>query len=223
MNARLNAAIEYGPLGVFLLTYVVGGRFLDEIDQILLATGAIMLATVVALSVAWTVQRRVPKVPLVSGVLLMVFGGLTLWLRDPVFIKMKPTIVYLLFTAVLLGGLALRRPLLKPVLGHAWQLTDVGWNALTRRFGLFFLVLAGLNELVWRTQSTDFWVNYKVFGTMGLIFVFTALQIGLVQRYEVREQAVPDDESRPPSAPEMLKDRPAADGDEADAGDQLQR
>jgi intracellular septation protein len=224
MNARLNAAIEYGPLGVFLLTYVVGGRFLDEIDQILLATAAIMLATVVALSVAWTVQRRVPKVPLVSGALLMVFGGLTLWLQDPVFIKMKPTIVYLLFTAVLLGGLAMRRPLLKPVLGHAWQLTDAGWNALTRRFGLFFLVLAGLNELVWRTQSTDFWVNYKVFGTMGLIFVFTALQIGLVQRYEIKEEATaPEDESSPGLASEMLEDRPAADGDEADAGDQLQR
>jgi intracellular septation protein len=163
-------------------------------------------------------------VPLVSGALLMVFGGLTLWLQDPVFIKMKPTIVYLLFTAVLLGGLAMRRPLLKPVLGHAWQLTDAGWNALTRRFGLFFLVLAGLNELVWRTQSTDFWVNYKVFGTMGLIFVFTALQIGLVQRYEIKEEATaPEDESSPGLASEMLEDRPAADGDEADAGDQLQR
>jgi intracellular septation protein len=195
MNARLNAAIEYGPLGVFLLTYVVGGRFLGEIDQILLATGAIMLATVVALSVAWTVQRRVPKVPLVSGGLLMVFGGLTLWLQDPVFIKMKPTIVYLLFAAVLLVGLALRRPLLKPLLGHAWQLTETGWNALTRRFGIFFLVLAGLNELVWRTQSTDFWVNYKVFGTMGLIFVFTALQIGLVQRYQIADEAAAEDES----------------------------
>jgi len=195
MNARLNAAIEYGPLGVFLVTYVGGGRFLDEIDQILLATAAIMLATVVALSVAGTVQRRVPRVPLVSGALLMVFGGLTLWLQDPVFIKMKPTIVYLLFAAVLLVGLAVRRPLLKPLLGHAWQLTDTGWNVLTRRFGLFFLVLAGLNELVWRTQSTDFWVSYKVFGTMGLIFVFTALQIGLIQRYQIPDRAASEDEA----------------------------
>jgi len=194
MNARLNIAIEYGPLGVFFLTYVVGGRFLDEIDQILLATAAIMLATAVALAVAWVVQRRVPKVALISGALLMVFGGLTLWLRDPVFLKMKPTMVYLLFSAVLFIGLALRRPLLKHVLGHAWRMTDRGWNLLTLRFGLFFLVLAGLNELVWRTQSTDFWVNYKVFGTIGLIFVFTALQLGLMQRHQPPDEAAPEDE-----------------------------
>jgi len=195
MNARLNVAIEYGPLGVFLVTYVIGGRFLDEIDQILVATAAIMLATAIAMAVAWTVQRRLPKVALISGALLMVFGGLTLWLRDPVFLKMKPTMVYLLFSAVLLVGLALRRPLLKPLLGHAWRLTDKGWNLLTLRFGLFFLVLAGLNEFVWRTQSTDFWVSYKVFGTMGLIFVFTALQIGLVQRHQLPDDTASEDES----------------------------
>ena len=187
MNARLNAAIEYGPLGVFFLTYFVAGIFP--------ATAAIMVAVVIALAVAWFTQRRVPKVPLASGVLLMVFGGLTLWLQDETFIKMKPTIIYVMFSAVLLTGLAFRRPLLKPVLGHAWQLTGTGWNFLTRRFGLFFLVLAGLNELVWRTQSTDFWVSYKVFGTMGLIFVFTALQIGLIQRYQLPAPAASEDES----------------------------
>ncbi len=215
MNARVNAAIEYGPLGVFLVTYWVAGIFP--------ATAAIMVATAVALSVAWVTQRRVPKVPLVSGVLLMVFGGLTLWLQDETFIKMKPTIIYVMFAAVLLVGLALGRPLLKPLLGHAWRLTDRGWNALTSRFGLFFLALAGLNELVWRTQSTDFWVNYKVFGTMGLIFVFTALQIGLVQRHQLPEEASMEDGSRPDSAPEMLEDRPAAEGDESESGNQLQR
>ena len=185
MTPRLNAAIEYGPLAVFLVAYVLGNRFLDDTGAILAATAAIMAATAVALSVAWFVQRRVPKVPLVSGVLLMLFGGLTLWLQDPVFIKMKPTMVYLLFSTVLLGGIALRRPLLKPLLGTAWQLDDAGWNKLTIRFGLFFLALAGLNELVWRTQSTDFWVTYKVFGTMGLILVFTMLQIGLINRHQI--------------------------------------
>lgn len=239
MNARLNAAIEYGPLGVFLATYWIAGRFLDEILQILVATAAIMAATVVALTVAWFVQRRLPKVALISGALLMVFGGLTLWLRDPVFLKMKPTMVYLLFSVVLIVGVALRRPLLKPLLGHAWRLTDRGWNIVTIRFALFFLVLAGLNEIVWRTQSTDFWVNYKVFGTTGLIFVFTALQIGLIQRHQLPEEATDERESarekgddmptaqegdsERPSAPELLEDRPAAEGDEADAGDQLQR
>jgi intracellular septation protein len=185
MTPRLNAAIEYGPLAVFLVAYFVGNRYLDDTGAILVGTAAIMAATVVALSVAWFVQRRVPKVPLISGVLLMVFGGLTLWLQDPVFFKMKPTIVYLLFSTVLLGGLAMRRPLLKSLLGTAWQLDDTGWRKLTLRFGLFFMAMAGLNELVWRTQTTDFWVSYKVFGTMGLILVFTMTQVGLIHRHQI--------------------------------------
>jgi len=195
MNSRLNAAIEYGPLAVFLVAYFVGNRYLDDIGAILAATAAIMVATVVALSVAWFVQRRVPKVPLVSGVLLMLFGGLTLWLQDPVFIKMKPTIVYLLFSVVLLGGAAMRRPLLKPLLGSAWQLDDAGWAKLTVRFGLFFMAMAGLNELVWRTQSTDFWVSYKVFGTMGLILVFTLLQVGMINRHTIEPETAPPGDS----------------------------
>ena len=189
MTPRLNAAIEYGPLAVFLAAYFIGNRYLDDIGAILAATAAIMVATVVALSVAWFVQHRVPKVPLISGGLLMVFGGLTLWLQDPVFIKMKPTIVYLLFSTVLVGGVAMRRPLLKPLLGNAWQLDDTGWTKLTIRFGLFFMVMAGLNELVWRTQTTDFWVSYKVFGTMGLILVFTMTQIGLIHRHQIQPES----------------------------------
>ncbi|MCK5622426.1 MAG: septation protein A [Alphaproteobacteria bacterium] len=189
MTPRLNAAIEYGPLAVFLAAYFIGNRYLDDIGAILAATAAIMVATVVALSVAWFVQHRVPKVPLISGGLLMVFGGLTLWLQDPVFIKMKPTIVYLLFSTVLVGGVAMRRPLLKPLLGNAWQLDDTGWTKLTIRFGLFFMAMAGLNELVWRTQTTDFWVSYKVFGTMGLILVFTMTQIGLIHRHQIQPES----------------------------------
>jgi intracellular septation protein len=189
MTPRLNAAIEYGPLAVFLAAYFIGNRYLDDIGAILAATAAIMVATVVALSVAWFVQHRVPKVPLISGGLLMVFGGLTLWLQDPVFIKMKPTIVYLLFSTVLVGGVAMRRPLLKPLLGNAWQLDDTGWTKLTIRFGLFFMVMAGLNELVWRTQTTDFWVSYKVFGTMGLILVFTMTQVGLIHRHQIQPES----------------------------------
>ena len=189
MTPRLNAAIEYGPLAVFLAAYFIGNRYLDDIGAILADTAAIMVATVVALSVAWFVQHRVPKVPLISGGLLMVFGGLTLWLQDPVFIKMKPTIVYLLFSTVLVGGVAMRRPLLKPLLGNAWQLDDTGWTKLTIRFGLFFMAMAGLNELVWRTQTTDFWVSYKVFGTMGLILVFTMTQIGLIHRHQIQPES----------------------------------
>ena len=190
MTPRLNAAIEYGPLAVFLAAYFIGNRYLDDIGAILAATAAIMVATVVALSVAWFVQHRVPKVPLISGGLLMLFGGLTLWLQDPIFIKMKPTIVYLLFSAVLLGGIAMGRPLLKPLLGNAWQLDDRGWVKLTVRFGLFFMTMAGLNELVWRTQSTDFWVSYKVFGTMALIVLFTITQVGLIHRHQIQPESI---------------------------------
>lgn len=177
MNSRTSALVEYGPLGVFFVTFWIAGIFP--------ATAAIMAATVVALAYAWIAERRIPKVPLFSGVLLMVFGGLTLWLQDETFIKMKPTIIYLMFASVLLIGIALRRPLLKPLLGQAWQLTDEGWAILTRRFGFFFIVLAGLNEVVWRTQSTDLWVTYKVFGTIVLIFAFTAAQVPLVQRHQL--------------------------------------
>lgn len=180
MTPRTSALVEYGPLGVFFVTFWVAGIFP--------ATAAIMAATAAALAYAWIAERRVPKVPLVSGVLLMVFGGLTLWLQDETFFKMKPTFVYLLFAAVLFIGLALRRPLLKPLLGQAWQLTDAGWRILTRRFGVFFLVLAGLNELVWRTQTTDLWVTYKVFGTILLIFVFTAAQLPMIQRHQAETE-----------------------------------
>ncbi len=177
MSPNLRAATEYGPLGVFVLTYWKFGIFP--------ATAAIMVAAVVALAVAWGLERRLPKVPLITAALLMVFGGLTLWLQDETFIKMKPTIIYLLFSAVLLGGLVLGRPLLKPLLGSSWRMDERGWFRLTLRFGLFFIAMAGLNEAVWRTQTTDFWVSYKVFGTIGLMLAFTASQIPLMTRHQL--------------------------------------
>ena len=130
-------------------------------------------------------ERRVPMVLVVTAVVVMVFGGLTLYLDDERFIKMKPTIVQALFAVVLLGGLMLRKPLLKPLLSAAWQLTDRGWQQLTLRFGLFFAVMAVVNEIVWRTQSTDFWVNYKIFGALALTFAFTASQARLIMRSQV--------------------------------------
>lgn len=179
MNPRLHAIIEYGPLGVFFVTYWLADIFV--------ATAAIMAATVVVLTVAWVTERRIPKLPLVSGVLLMVFGGLSLLLQDERFFKVKPTIIYLLFATVLVGAVAVRRSPLKALLGHALQLDDRGWTVLTLRFGFFFLVMAGLNELVWRTQSTDFWVNYKVFGSIILMFLFFILQAPLIQRHQQPE------------------------------------
>ena len=180
MNSKTRAAVEYGPLGIFFVTFWVFGIFP--------ATAAIMVATVVALTVAWVAERRVPKVPLVSGALIVVAGGLTLWLQDETFLKMKPTVLYMMFTAVLLGGLIAGRPLLKPLLGSSWRMDERGWFLLTLRFGLFFIVMAGLNELVWRTQTTGFWVNYKMFGTIGLMLVFTALQVPLITRHQLPEE-----------------------------------
>jgi intracellular septation protein len=125
----------------------------------------------------------VPLLPLITAIVVGVFGGLTLWLEDETFIKMKPTIVNALIAGVLIGGLAFGKPLLKHVLGAAWHMNEVGWRVLTGRFAAFFVLLACLNELVWRTQSTDFWVNFKVFGLIGLTFLFVLAQIPLINRY----------------------------------------
>ena len=179
-NAALRLALEVGPLVVFFL---VNARV-----DIYWATGAFMVAIVVSLAVSRTVERRFPVMPLVTAVFVLVFGGLTLALQDELFIKLKPTIVNALFGAILLGGLATGRALLKPVFGTGLELDDDGWRALTLRFGLFFLFLAGLNEVVWRSVSTDAWVSFKVFGLMPLTFVFFLLQAPLLRRHGPRPE-----------------------------------
>jgi intracellular septation protein len=153
----LKPAVDYGPLAVFFGTYVVQG--------LMAATAALIAASLVALLAAWVLERRVPLIPLLTAAIVAVFGGLTLWLQDETFIKMKPTIVQALFALILLGGLALRRPLLKALLGPMMPpLSDAAWRQFTLRYALFFVAMAALNELVWRTQSTDVWVTFKVFG-----------------------------------------------------------
>ena len=175
----LRFAVDYGPLLVFFIAYYTAG--------IMWATGAIMVATAVMLSISWYFERRLPPVPLVTAILVVVFGGLTLLLADETFIKMKPTIVKAFIAAVLLGGLVFGRPLLKPLFGAVWKIDDDGWRKLTLRFGLFFVAMAVLNEIVWRTQSTDFWVNYKLFGTIGLTFAFSLTQIHVFRRHWIDE------------------------------------
>ena len=175
----LRPIVDYGPLAAFFITYWLFG--------LMPATGAIMAATAVALALSLIVERRVPIMPLVTAAVVGVFGGLTLWFQDETFIKMKPTIVQALFSIVLLGGLAMGKPLLKPLMGAAWQMDETGWRRFTLRFAIFFAAMAGLNELVWRTQSTDFWVNYKIFGILALTFIFVATQIPLMQRHHLAE------------------------------------
>lgn len=177
--AWLKPTVDYAPLVVFFTAYML--------RDLMWATGALMATTVVGLALSLAIARRVPVMPLVTAVVVGIFGGLTLWLQDETFIKMKPTIVEALFALVLLGGLAVGRPLLKPLMGSAWPMDDVGWRRLTFRFAIFFAAVAVLNEIVWRTQTTDMWVTFKVFGIMGLTLVFAVAQAPLLKRH-----ALPD-------------------------------
>ena len=151
------------------------------------ATAVVIVASLMALVAAWAIERRVPLIPLITAAVVAVFGGLTLWLQDETFIKMKPTIVQALFAAILLGGLPFGRPLLKPLLGAMMPpMSDRAWRQFTLRYALFFLAMALLNELVWRTQSTDFWVTFKVFGLPVLTILFIVTQMPFIARGRAR-------------------------------------
>ncbi len=178
-NVALKAGVEYGPLAVFFAAFLL--------FDLIVATASLMVATTVAIAVGYAVERRIAMVPLVTGIVVLIFGGLTVALQDETFIKMKPTIVQGLIATVLFGGLAFGHPLLKPLFGAAWQLNDQGWVILTRRFALFFIAMALLNELVWRTQPTDIWVTYKVFGSIGLTLAFTFTQLPLINRHQLTD------------------------------------
>ncbi len=178
LNPMLKLALDIGPL---ILFFAANARF-----GIYAATASFMVAIVVALGVSYTLTRHLPVMPLVTAVLVLVFGGLTLVLHDELFIKVKPTIIYLLFAGALLGGLAFRKPLLGMVFDSVFNLTEEGWRKLTLRWAVFFLVLAVLNEIVWRTQTTDFWVSFKLFGVVPLTMLFGALQVPLLNKYEVK-------------------------------------
>lgn len=140
-----------------------------------------MAATVIALVVSWIMTRSLPIMPLVSGIVVLVFGALTLWLHNDTFIKMKPTIVNSLFGAILLGGLLFGKALLGYVFDQAFKLDAEGWRKLTLRWGLFFFVLAVINEVVWRNFPTDTWVTFKVWGVMPLTIAFTMFQLPLIK------------------------------------------
>ena len=172
---------DYGPIAVFFAAYMIW--------DLLAATAALMGATAVALVISLAVSKRVPLMPLITAGVVGIFGGLTLWLNDETFIKLKPTIVQTLIGVVLLGGLLFEKSLLKPVMGSTWPMDDVGWRKLTRNFGLFFLVMAVANEIVWRTQTTDFWVTFKVFGIMGLTLAFSMTQIPILNGHRIGEEA----------------------------------
>ena len=195
--------IEVGPLGVF---FFANNRF-----DIFTATAAFMVAVTISLAANYALERRLPAMPLVTGVFVLVMGGLTLYLQDDLFIKIKPTITNLLFAGILLGGLAWGKLFLRYVFGAAFRLENAGWRILTIRWSLFFVFLAIVNEIVWRTFDTDTWVNFKVFGIMPLTFIFALAQLPVVKRHGSIVGAEEDDQdSRPGTGADSRdNDRPA--------------
>jgi intracellular septation protein len=206
LNPMLKLVLDLGPLLLFFFANAKPALFepwlaplipaavaTGERAGIFVATAVFMVAIVAALVISYALTRRLPTMAVVSAVIVVVFGGATLIFQNDTFIKLKPTIIYLLFAGTLFGGLIFRKPLLAMVFDQMFHLTEEGWRKLTIRWALFFLALAVLNEVVWRTQSTDTWVTFKVFGVMPLTFIFAALQYPLLMKYD----ASPKDEAKP--------------------------
>lgn len=191
-HPMLKMALEIGPLLVFFFGNLRGEWLAKTFPALsvvggplLIATALFMVATVASLIVSKIVFKHLPIMPFVSGIVVMVFGSLSIWLQDETFIKMKPTIVNTLFGVVLLGGLLFGKSLLGYVFNAAFQLDDEGWKKLTLRWGIFFLFLAVLNEVVWRNFSDAVWVNFKVWGTMPITILFTLAQMPLIMRHSL--------------------------------------
>src|ERR1700742_276593 len=196
LNPWLKLALEMGPLILFFFANARPALFTPFIGPLLpaavsgekagifVATAVFMVAILLALAVSYALTRHLPVMAMVTAIVVLVFGSLTLVLHDDTFIKMKPTIIYVLFGGILLGGLWFNKPLLAVVFDSVFDLTEEGWRKLTLRWALFFLALAVLNEIIWRTQTTDFWVSFKVFGVVPLTFIFGALQYPLIMKYD---------------------------------------
>ena len=179
MRSFYKLLIDIGPLAVFFIFYSRNGLQASILP--------FMLATVIAVLFSYILEKKIPIMPTVGAGIILIFGGLTIYFDNEVFFKMKPTIINLLFAAILYGGMLIKKPLLKKLLGAALKLKEEGWRILTHRWIGFFIALAILNEIVWRTQSTDVWVNFKVFGILPITFVFTMTQFPLIKKYQVED------------------------------------
>ena len=173
---------DFGPLLIFFVIYYNSGKNLR------VAIPPLIIATIVAVAIVWFVEKKIPYIPLLGGILISFFGGLTIYFNNPVFIYMKPTIINLLFAiALFFGKFFSNEPILKKILGKSIKLYDEGWKILNIRWMYFFIFLAIMNELVWRTQSEEFWVNFKVWGLMPITFVFAIFQVNILNKYKSNE------------------------------------
>ena len=179
MKSISKLLIDIGPLAVFFIFYSRG----DLKSAII----PFMIATIIAVLFSYIMEKKIPVMPTVGAFIILIFGGLTIYFDNEVFFKMKPTIINLLFALILYGGVIVKKPLLKFLLGAAIKLEDEGWKILTQRWISFFIALAILNEIVWRTQSTDIWVNFKVFGILPITFIFTMTQFPLIKKYQIED------------------------------------
>ncbi len=198
LNPLLKLVLEMGPLVVFFFAnskpaffsrfvtpFISADILAGEQGKIIAATAIFMVAMLASLIVTFSITRHLPVMPMVTAVVVLIFGGLTLYFHDAMFIKLKPTIVNTLFGLTLLGGLAFGKAFLPIVLDSVLNLDETGWRKLTFRWGVFFLVLAGINEIVWRTQTDDFWVNFKVWGTMPITILFAISQTPLILKHQI--------------------------------------
>ena len=183
--------LEIGPLIIFFLCYYkapIPENILNDIDaanlfKIIFATKIFVPAILIALFISWLQTKKIAKMPLITAILVVVFGGLTIWLNNPIFIKMKPTIIYMIFSAVLGYGLLNKKSYIKYLMGSAIPMNEEGWFLLSKRFAVFFIILALTNEIIWRFFSQDFWVNFKTFGLPILLIIFIAMQFNLFNKY----------------------------------------
>lgn len=184
MHPTVKFILDLAPLGAFILGFYLWG--MQE------ATMLLMAATFLSLLIIYIVERRLALAPLITGLMVGVFGALTLMLKDDYYIKIKPTVVNLILASILLIGVKLGKPLLKYVLEVAFKLDDAGWRGLSIRWGMFFIFLAGVNEVVWRNFSTEFWVNFKLFGMLTLNILFWVCHAPFLQRHMIDEQKAED-------------------------------
>ena len=179
MKSVTKLFVDIGPLAVFFIFYIR--------SDLKTAILPFMIATIIAVLFSYILEKKIPLMPTFGAIIILIFGGLTIYFDNETFFKMKPTIINVLFAGVLYGGIVFKKPLLRYLLGAALKLEDKGWNILTKRWISFFIALAILNEIVWRTQTTDVWVNFKVFGILPITFIFTLTQFTTIKKYQIND------------------------------------